>query len=174
MAEADRRQGAPVEEAAAEGGPQPQGDAAHACHSAHCERAATAKPRVRHRTRQPRQRDRIRNVRLTQQELDIITAGAHAAGLTVAGFLAHSALATARDLDASAAQVAGQRQLVAEFFAARRHLAQVGNNLNQVAKVLNSGGEAPQAEAVLKAVQRATLRVQDATTRLLDQPGGAA
>ncbi|MGW2404086.1 plasmid mobilization protein [Streptomyces sp. NPDC001739] len=173
VAEPDRHQGTPVEEAA-ERGPQPQGDTPHACHAVHCEHSTPAKPRVRRRTRQPRQRDRIRTVRLTQQELDTISAGAKAAGLTVAGFLSHSALAAARDLDASAAQVAGERQLVAEFFAARRHLAQVGNNLNQVAKTLNSGGEAPQAEAVLDVVRRATLRVQEAVTRLIGQHGGAA
>ena len=56
------------------------------------------------------------------------------------------------------------------MFAARRHLGQVGNNLNQVARAINSGGQPAEIDAVLAAVQRAVFRVQAATDRLLDQP----
>ncbi|WP_245699633.1 plasmid mobilization protein [Streptomyces roseifaciens] len=126
-------------------------------------------PRVRHRTRQPRQRNRFRNVRLSDSELALISAGAKAAGMTDAGFLAHAGLAAARDLTTTAARIAGDRELLAELFAARRHLGQVGNNLNQIAKILNSDGHAPQTDVVLSAVRRATDRLQAATVRLLDQ-----
>lgn len=168
VAEADRRQGAPTEEAATEGGPQPAGGETHTCHTAHCEHAAPQQPRVRHRTRQSRQRNRFRNVRLSDSELALISAGAKAAGMTDAGFLAHAGLAAARDLTTTAARIAGDRELVAEFFAARRHLGHIGNNLNQIAKILNSDGHAPQTDVVLDAVRRATERLQAATVRLLD------
>ncbi|MEV4738750.1 plasmid mobilization relaxosome protein MobC [Streptomyces sp. NPDC049555] len=124
---------------------------------------------MRHRTRQPRQRNRFRNVRLSDSELALISAGAKAAGMTDAGFLAHAGLAAARDLTTTAARIAGDRELIAELFAARRHLGHIGNNLNQVAKILNSDGHAPQTDAVLDAVRRATDRLQAATVRLLDQ-----
>ncbi len=169
VAEADRRQGAPAEGAATEGGPQPGQGENHACHTENCEHAVSQQPRVRHRTRQPRQRNRFRNVRLSDSELALISAGAKAAGMTDAGFLAHAGLAAARDLTTTAARIAGDRELLAELFAARRHLGQVGNNLNQIAKILNSDGHAPQTDVVLSAVRRATDRLQAATVRLLDQ-----
>ncbi|MER5212391.1 plasmid mobilization relaxosome protein MobC [Streptomyces sp. NPDC002838] len=40
--------------------------------------------------------------------------------------------------------MADDRDLITELFAARRHLGHVGSNLNQVARVLNSGGQPPE------------------------------
>ncbi|MEU7117889.1 plasmid mobilization relaxosome protein MobC [Streptomyces zaomyceticus] len=98
-----------------------------------------------------------------------MTAGAAAAGLTVAGFLARAALSAARDLDRTASVVAGEREVIAEVFAARRHLGHVGNNLNQLTRAINAGAHPPSLDAVLMATERAVQRVQHATDRLLAQ-----
>ncbi len=78
-------------------------------------------------------------------------------------------LAAAEDSDNTAAVIAGHRDLIAELLAARRHLGQVGNNLNQVARAINSGGQPAELEAVVSAVQRAVARVQTVTDRMLEQ-----
>nr|WP_053804463.1 plasmid mobilization relaxosome protein MobC [Streptomyces rimosus] len=98
-----------------------------------------------------------------------MTAGANAAGLTLAGFLARSALSAARDLDRTASTIAGEREIIAEFFAARRHLGRVGNNLNQLTRAINADARPPDLDAVLAATERAVRRVQHATDQLLDQ-----
>ncbi|MEW1632659.1 plasmid mobilization relaxosome protein MobC [Streptomyces sp. NPDC093801] len=85
--------------------------------------------------------------------------------MTTSGFLAHAALSAARDLTRTAEQIAGEREVIDELFALRRHLGQIGNNLNQVAKATNSGAEAANAEAVLAAVKRAAARVDAFTLR---------
>jgi hypothetical protein len=87
--------------------------------------------------------------------------------MSVATFLARAAMKAARDLDRTAAEIATEREVIAELFAVRRQLGYLGNNLNQVAKTLNSGADAPQTAAVLAAVQRAAARVDTTTSRLL-------
>ncbi|MFI9201657.1 plasmid mobilization protein [Streptomyces sp. NPDC053048] len=171
--EALRRQGAPGGEAATEGGPQHEAEH-HACHASSCEHLERAELRVRRRPYQrgPRsqgQRTHVRNARLNDEELARITAGAKAAGMTVAGFLAHCALSAARDLERTAAVVASEREVISELFTARRHLGYIGNNLNQVTKALNSGADAPHAEVVLQAVRRAVQRVEVAAQQLIDR-----
>ncbi|WP_240796172.1 plasmid mobilization relaxosome protein MobC [Streptomyces sp. RFCAC02] len=158
-----RRRGTPEEEAAAEGRPQ-QGATGDVPPS-----SPGAVHRARRRAYRHRQRPYVRTTRLSAGELARITAGAEAAGLTLSGFLARSALSAARDLDRTAASLAGRRELVAELFAARRHLGQVGNNLNQVARAINSGATPKELDVVLAAVHRAVARIQDATDRLLDR-----
>uniref|UniRef100_A0AAU2AF08 MobC family plasmid mobilization relaxosome protein n=1 Tax=Streptomyces sp. NBC_00093 TaxID=2975649 RepID=A0AAU2AF08_9ACTN len=106
--------------------------------------------------------------RFNDDEKQSVLAAAAACAMTPSGFLAHAALSAARDLTRTAAEVAGEREVIAELFALRRHLGQIGNNVNQVAKNLNSGREAPQAEAVLAAVRRAAQRVDAFTQRYLD------
>ncbi|MEW1599374.1 plasmid mobilization relaxosome protein MobC [Streptomyces sp. NPDC093808] len=78
-------------------------------------------------------------------------------------------LAAADDSENTAAAIASHRDLIAELFAARRHLGQVGNNLNQVARALNSGAHPAELDAVVSAVQRAVTRVQAVTDRMLEQ-----
>ncbi|WP_435854768.1 plasmid mobilization protein [Streptomyces longwoodensis] len=116
---------------------------------------------------QRRQRPHVRNTRLSDEELARVTAGANAAGLTVSGFLARSALAASRDLERTATAVAGDRELITELFAARRYLGHVSNNLNQIARALNSGGRPTGVESVLAATGRAVQRVQQATDQLI-------
>ncbi|GAA3828227.1 hypothetical protein GCM10023083_71530 [Streptomyces phyllanthi] len=96
-------------------------------------------------------------------------AAAAACGLSVAGFLARAALSAAHDLERTAAEVASEREVITELFAARRQLGWAGSNLNQVAKILNSGGDAPHIDAAIRAVRTAADRVGQAATRLLDQ-----
>jgi hypothetical protein len=96
-----------------------------------------------------------------------LSEAATATGTTMPGFLARSGLAAAEDLDKSASLIAGRREVVAELFAARRHLGHVGNNLNQVARILNAGGNPTGVATVISAVGHAVLRVQQATDRLL-------
>ena len=87
--------------------------------------------------------------------------------MTPAGFLAHSALGAARDLERTAAEVADKRDVVVELFAARRHLRYVGNNVNQVSKVLNSGAEATQTGRILEMADQAVRRVDEAVRQLI-------
>ncbi|HEX5569091.1 MAG TPA: plasmid mobilization relaxosome protein MobC [Streptomyces sp.] len=126
-------------------------------------------PRTRRRKYQRRQRPHVRNTRFSDDELARVTAGARAAGLTLAGFLARAALSAARDLERTASAVAGEREVIAEFFAARRHLGHVGSNLNQIARAINAGAHPPELDAVIAATERAVQRVQHATDRLLHQ-----
>ncbi|MEU6814016.1 plasmid mobilization relaxosome protein MobC [Streptomyces sp. NPDC046860] len=98
-----------------------------------------------------------------------MSAGAKAAGLTLAGFLARAALSAAQDLERTASAVADERAVIAEFFAARRYLGHVGSNLNQIARAINAGAHPPELDAVIAATDRAVQRVQHATDRLLHQ-----
>ncbi|MER6531396.1 plasmid mobilization relaxosome protein MobC [Streptomyces sp. NPDC001508] len=156
-----RRRGTPDEEAATEGGSQPQGQEQAHKHA--------APPRTRRRKYQRRQRPHVRNTRFSDDELARVTAGAEAAGLTLAGFLARAALNAARDLTRTASVIADEREVIAEFFAARRHLGHVGSNLNQIARAVNAGAHPPELDVVIAATERAVQRVQHATDRLLDQ-----
>ncbi len=164
VAGADQHREVLAREAATEGGSQPEGKPS---------------PRKRHdakktsRKRSPKppshKRDYVCSVRLNDDEKTQLSAAASATRTSLPAFLARSGLAAAHDLDNTAAAIAGQRELIAELFAARRHLGQVGNNLNQIARAINSGGRPAEIDAVVAAVQRAVTRVQAATDRLLDQ-----
>ncbi|WP_246109017.1 plasmid mobilization protein [Streptomyces sedi] len=105
----------------------------------------------------------MRSVRLSAAELERVTVAARASGMTTAGFLAQAAVAAARDVERAEGRIAGDREIVVELFAARRHLRQVGNNVNQVARALHSGsGLLPQTGSVLAAVETAVRRVEHA------------
>ncbi|WP_405674753.1 MobC family plasmid mobilization relaxosome protein [Streptomyces sp. NBC_01511] len=123
-----------------------------------------------------KQRERLRDddkrmhqpsCRMNDTEYQRLARGAAACGMSIAAFLARAGLNAARDLDRTAAEVAGEREVVSELFALRRHLGQIGNNLNQVAKAANSGADAPHATAVLAAVERAAQRVDAFTQHYL-------
>ncbi|MCS0638719.1 plasmid mobilization relaxosome protein MobC [Streptomyces sp. LP05-1] len=144
------RQGARKVGAATGGGSQPV-------------RHRRGKPRVRARTQR-----RAHSVRLSDAEHEIVTAGAEAVGMSVAGFLAHSALAAARDLDRTAAAVATRQDTLTALFALRRQLGYANNNLNQAAHALNSGTYPDGLEDTIAAVQRAADDVRHVTARLTD------
>ncbi|MEU8787589.1 plasmid mobilization relaxosome protein MobC [Streptomyces sp. NPDC048637] len=180
MAEAVQRQGAPDRGDATEGGRHPQEEkTTHPCHNPHCTQHASApssQPPARNRTPKTKisKRKHLIASRFNDDEKQSVLDAATACAMTPSGFLAHAALSAARDLTRTAAEIAGEREMLAELFSLRRHLGQVGNNLNQVAKTFNSGGDAPQVEAVLSAVHRAARRVDDFTQYYLDSERPAA
>lgn len=149
-------QGAP-DRAATEGGSQPgEGATPH----------AVVETRMRPRLRQSQQRNRVRSVRLTADELADIQEAAATMGMRVAGFLADAAVAVARAQEGPASWLMNQRALVEELMRASAQLARVGNNLNQVAKALNSGVEVPYADDAIARVVRAAARVEAAATEI--------
>ncbi|MER5215427.1 plasmid mobilization relaxosome protein MobC [Streptomyces sp. NPDC002838] len=164
MAGADQHRGVLVREAATEGGSQPEKQP-----SPRKRRAVKKTSRKRSPKPPANKRDYVCSVRLNDDEKTLLAAAANATRTSLPAFLARSGLAAAHDLDNTAAAIAGHRELIAELFAARRHLGQVGNNLNQVARAINSGGQPTEVDSVVAAVQLAVTRVQAATDRLLDR-----
>ncbi|WP_328967535.1 MobC family plasmid mobilization relaxosome protein [Streptomyces sp. NBC_00239] len=166
VAGADRSQGAPVHEAATEGGSQPEEKPA----PRRKRRATKNASRKRSPKTAANKRSHVCSVRLNDDEKNRLATAAAASRTSLPAFLARSGLAAARDPDRASAAIAGEREVVAELFAARRHLGHVGNNLNQLARAVNSGGQPAdvQLHAVLIAVQRAIRRVQTATDQLLE------
>lgn len=166
----NRHQGAPVLRDAAEGGPHPGRDGQHTCHTARCTHAAPTKPHVRQRERLRAESKRMHqpSCRMNHDEYQLLAHAASVCRMSVAGFLAHAALKAARDLDRTEAEIATRREMVSELFALRRALGPIGNNLNQVATVLNSGADAPHAKAVLDAVKRTAERVDAFTQRYVE------
>ncbi|MFC6067024.1 plasmid mobilization relaxosome protein MobC, partial [Streptomyces ochraceiscleroticus] len=127
---------------------------------------AVVETRMRPRLRQSQQRDRVRSVRLTADELAAVQRAAATMGLRVAGFLADAAVAVARAQEGPQSWLMNQRTLVEELMNASAHLARVGNNLNQVARVLNSGGQTSYAQDAIARVLRAAARVEVAATEI--------
>ncbi|WP_328937421.1 mobilization protein [Streptomyces tauricus] len=154
MARPVRHQGAPDGKAATEGGPQPD--------------KTSRKGKARKGTSRPRDKKQrpAHSVRLNTQELAIIQSGADHVGMSVAGFMAHCALAAARDQSRTAAAIATDRDILIALFGVRRQFGWAGSNVNQVAKILNSGGDAPHLDAVLADLQRAAQAVQRAADRV--------
>ncbi|MFD6912391.1 MobC family plasmid mobilization relaxosome protein [Streptomyces virginiae] len=162
----DQRRGALVREAATEGGPQPEEKQTQPRR----QRAAPRNSRKRSPKPPSDKRVHVCSVRLNDDEKTLLSSAASAAHTSLPAFLARSGMAAAHDIDNSAAAIAGHRETVSELFAARRHLGRVGNNLNQITRAINSGGQPEELEAALAAVRRAVDRVQAATDRLLNQP----
>ncbi|MFI1890265.1 plasmid mobilization protein [Streptomyces jumonjinensis] len=169
VAGAGQRRGASVRGDAAEGGPHPGEEKQRRCHTEQCAHAHLPKPVVQQRERLRDEHKRVRqpSCRMNDDEYQLLVRAAAACRMSVASFLAHAALKAARDLDRTAAEVADERAMANELFALRRHLAQIGNNLNQVARATNAGADVPYADAVLDAVRRAARRVDDFTHRYL-------
>ncbi|MBK5990441.1 mobilization protein [Streptomyces sp. MBT58] len=153
MAGADQRQRAPVGRAATEGGSQP-GTAVR-----------KRRPRAKSRPRDKKQRP-AQSVRLSEREHSIIQVGADSVGMSIAGFLAHSALAAARDQTRTAAAIAADHDILTELFATGRKLGWAGSNLNQMTKTLNSGGDVARIEETLADVRRAATDTRAAVERI--------
>ncbi|MEU8543153.1 plasmid mobilization relaxosome protein MobC [Streptomyces sp. NPDC048717] len=152
-------------EAATEGGSQPEQSVP---------RRKRRAPKSASRKRSPKtdadKRVHVCSVRLNDDEKHRLAEAAAAARTSLPAFLARSGLAAARDPERAAGAIAGERELISEMFAARRHLGHVGNNLNQMVRAIHMGDRPPDAQlnAVLDAVRRATERVQAATDKLLE------
>ncbi|WP_030605654.1 plasmid mobilization relaxosome protein MobC [Streptomyces fulvoviolaceus] len=162
MAGPARHQGAPGGEAATEGGSQPG-------RAGHKGKARQGKSRPRDKKQRP-----AHSVRLNEQELAIIESGAEHVDMSVAGFMAHSALAAARDQSRTAAAIATERDILTALFGVRRQLGWAGSNVNQAAKALNSGADAPHFAGTLADLQRTAQAVQRAVDRVANREEGKA
>ncbi|WP_256259391.1 plasmid mobilization relaxosome protein MobC [Streptomyces mirabilis] len=91
---------------------------------------------------------------------------AEAVGLKTAGFLADAAVAVAQAQGGPKTWLLDQRGRVEELMAAGTQLARAGNNLNQVARVLNSGGQADYADEAVARVLRAAARIEAAAIEM--------
>ena len=93
-------------------------------------------------------------MRFNDAEYEALTTRAGAAGVTVQRFLADGAFASRRP------QVSAPAALIAELAALRRLTGSLSNNINQIARWLNSGGR-PDARitGALDFVQRAMTRL---------------
>ncbi|MES9806570.1 hypothetical protein [Streptomyces cinereoruber] len=159
----DLRQGAQVLEASTGGGSKP---------------GSEEKPKFRRRERRARQRPRQppakkrhhqHSTRFNDDEYALVATAAAQCHLTVAGFLARAALAAARDLGRTSAEIATERDMLTALFDSRRKLGWAGSNLNQAVKALNSGADTPQLEAATAAVRRAADAVHAAATSILER-----
>ncbi|MEU2231216.1 plasmid mobilization protein, partial [Streptomyces vietnamensis] len=161
----DLHQGAQVLEASTGGGSEPGNEEKP--------KPRRRERRVRQRPRQPpaKKRRHQPSTRFNDAEYALVVAAAAQCNLTVAGFLARSALAAARDLDRTSAEIATERDMLTALFDSRRKLGWAGSNLNQVTKALNAGADAavPQLEASLAAVRRAADAVHAAATSVLER-----
>ncbi|MBK6018957.1 plasmid mobilization relaxosome protein MobC [Streptomyces sp. MBT53] len=150
-----RHQGVPDSGAATEGGSQPGGEA-----------EPNTATRTRPRLRQSVHRDQVRSVRLTRDELDTVKRAAEAGGLKTAGFLADAAVAVAQAQGGPKTWLLDQRGRVEELMAASAQLARAGNNLNQVARILNSGGQVEHVDEAVARVLRAAVRIEAAAIEM--------
>ncbi|MGP3775441.1 MobC family plasmid mobilization relaxosome protein [Streptomyces sp. SDT5-1] len=150
-----RHQGAPGSGVATEGGSRREGED---------ERPAAL--RTRYRLRQSAHRDHVRSVRLSGEELELVQGAAESVGLKTAGFLVDAAVAVAQAQGGPKTWLMDQRGRVEELMAASTQLARVGNNLNQIARVLNSGGHVEYTDDAVARVLRAAARVEAAAIDL--------
>ncbi|MFI7351940.1 plasmid mobilization protein [Streptomyces sp. NPDC049936] len=130
-------------------------------------------PRARQRPRQSPEKKRLHqpNARFNDDEYALIKSAAAQCNLSVAGFLARSALAAARGLSRTSAEIADEREVITALFDSRRRLGWAGSNLNQAVKALNSGADVPHLEATIAAVRRAADTAHQAATRLIEHHG---
>ncbi|MFE1988745.1 plasmid mobilization protein [Streptomyces mirabilis] len=145
VAEGPPRQGARDQETSAEGS-----------------RVQERKRPARRRSRQDKQRRKRQTFRASETEAAEIDATAEAKGISKARFIAqavHAELHGRPRLD--------QDDALDRLDAARVQLARAGNNLNQIAKILNSGGDAIHLQRTLDDVRRAATAVKATAQRLV-------
>ncbi|MEU2481648.1 plasmid mobilization relaxosome protein MobC [Streptomyces sp. NPDC013130] len=152
-----------------QGAPVTGGDADHDEHREQPSPSTPAFPdrTPRRRSRNPSERARKTTTRLSDTEKAEITDAATRRGVTVARFLATAGLSAAR----GRAAVHSNDQLdtaIDELAALRTALARIGNNINQIAFVLNSGGHPRAGELdALGALTGLLARVDDAANDLV-------
>ncbi|MEU9074518.1 MobC family plasmid mobilization relaxosome protein [Kitasatospora sp. NPDC048538] len=127
--------------------------------------------RPRRRFHEPQQRQRILTIRVSSDEQAQIRRAAAERAETVARFVASAALAAASRPDAARSSDDQFDRAIDELAAARRQTARVGNNINQIARELNSGGLPHPADlvAALTAVRSTIATVDAAAAGLLKQ-----
>ncbi|WUS24388.1 plasmid mobilization relaxosome protein MobC [Streptomyces caniferus] len=128
----------------------------------------------RQRARQPKPLKRLHqpSCRMNEPEYARFTAAAAHCKMTNAAFLAYAVDKAARDLTRTAAEIATEREVLDEIFAARRHLGRIHGLFNQVAKALNSGADTPHLNATAQAVHDAARRMEEAADALLAHRDG--
>ncbi|MFJ5613015.1 plasmid mobilization protein [Streptomyces sp. NPDC093221] len=156
MAQATGRQRAADAGYGTEGGPAP--------------RTSPSRTRTqrRTRTRQNKQRAAV-SVRLSANERAQVKAAADHTGASLAKFMAQASLAAAHDINRVAANLLDLRGTIRELIAARTDLARIGNNINQITRTFNSGGDPIGAEAALADVRRAAARLEAAAQALAER-----
>ncbi|MFJ2786173.1 MULTISPECIES: hypothetical protein [unclassified Streptomyces] len=112
----DLRQGAQVLEASTGGGSKPGKEEEP--------KSRRRERRARQRPRQPpaKKRHHQHSTRFNDDEYALVATAAAQCHLTVAGFLARAALAAARDLDRTSAEIATDRDILTALFDSRRKL----------------------------------------------------
>lgn len=100
--------------------------------------------------------------RFSVEELRDVEAAAVRAGLTPTGYAAAVVVAAARNTAPPVGAVS--RDALSELMDARRALTAFATNVNQAAKVLNSGGEAPEWLARAVALSAGVVRRIDVAT----------
>ncbi|MFD5983763.1 MobC family plasmid mobilization relaxosome protein [Streptomyces cyaneofuscatus] len=142
---------------------------------ANCESQSASTPpfpdrKPRRRTRNPSERTRKTTTRLSDPEKAEIAAAATQRDITVARFLAGAGLAAARG---STALHTNERwdTAIDELASLRTALARIGNNINQIAYVLNAGGQPRPGELdhALSTLLRLLARVDDAANNLVNR-----
>ena len=103
-----------------------------------------------------------RVVKLSASEDAALMVAAAEVGVTVPRFLKESALALSRGESATE-----RRALITELFGVQRHLAAVGNNLNQIARGVNIDGTVREDLVDVLEHLRGTLRDADQVLELL-------
>ncbi|MGA5579448.1 MobC family plasmid mobilization relaxosome protein [Streptomyces koyangensis] len=125
----------------------------------------------RRRARSADEARRTNRVRFwySDEEVLAVRRAADEAGLSVAAFSAAATLAAAHNAEHEAVEGGDQRGALVELLRARTGLRRIGNNLNQIARELNSDQvvTAAQAEAVLARVEAAVRRVDEATLQVM-------
>ncbi|MET8683644.1 plasmid mobilization relaxosome protein MobC [Streptomyces sp. NPDC004732] len=134
------------------------------------------KPHVQQRERQRNEKKRKHqpSCRMNDDEYQLLVKAAATCSMSIANYLAHAALSAARDLTRTEAEIADQREMKRRLFALGPALSRIGNNLNQVAAALNRDELAPQARAVLEAVDEVRLEVHGFIQHYLDSERPAA
>jgi hypothetical protein len=113
-------------------------------------------PTTRHGS-EKRQRNLEPKMRCTPGEHAQLVSAAERAGLTVAAFMRHQCLGTPGPRAARRPPV--ERLALAKLLA---QLGKVGSNLNQIARVLNSGGDTPAGiEETLQEVRAAAVGIRE-------------
>ncbi len=144
VAEEAPRQGAQDQQPVAEGG--------------HEQRAKQG----RRRSRQPKQRSERQTFRASTVEAANIQKAADAKGVSKARFIAQAVHA-----ELHGRPHRDQDDALDRLEAARIQLVRAGNNLNQIAKVLNSGGDALHIDRAAGAVADAATEVRTAARKLV-------
>ncbi|SEN93103.1 mobilisation protein (MobC) [Cryobacterium luteum] len=108
-------------------------------------------------------RDRRYTVKVNAEEDAQLRARAVVAGVTVSRLMFESAMNAHIETDTA------RQEVIAEFFAVRRLMANVANNVNQLAKYANTESVFPQdAEAIVAEYRAIVPRLSDALDRLAE------